>query len=302
MKYSDYKKIVAVLFIAIGISCQEEITIDLNDQRNQRLVVEGRLTNEIKNHTVRLSRTLSYFDSQQAPAVTNADVYILEEGTGTHYDLTLSNDTFGYYQTGLIRGKVGETYTLVVLDGSDEYEATAYLDTVAQMDSINYIYEYMESTWYSQGYYIIRMSAYEPAPVGNIYMFYLYINDSLYNDALSETPYANDIFFNDSYLPNIELAYIPQEAITHDTNTFKVLMLSISEEEFNYNNTFLQESYNGGSIFSGPPANIPSNLKSTSGGLDGLGFFGASSVSVKEMMLYKEHNDSTNNSDYEPSK
>ena len=76
-------------------------------------------------------------------------------------------------------------------------------------------------------------------------------------------------------------------------------MLSISEGEYTYNNTFLQETYNNGSVFSGPPANIPSNVKNTSGGVDGVGFFSAASVTSIEFTLAKEHDDSTNNPDYE---
>jgi hypothetical protein len=300
MKKSKWNRIAVILIILSGISCQEEITIDLNNPENQRVVVEGRITNELKHHTIRLTRTLSYFDNQRPPALLGAEVFVVADGSGSRYDLSMVNDTVGYYQTEIIQGKVGETYSLHVIDGNDSYTASAYLDTVAQIDSINYIYQYFNSIWYQAGYYIIRLSAYEPPPVGNIYMFYIYLNDSLYNDRLSETPYANDMFYNDTYLSNIELIYIPQEEITRDTNTIRVEMLSISKEEYDYNNTFLQESYNSGSIFSGPPANIPSNLKSTSGGLDGLGFFGASSISEKETLLIKEHNDSTNNPDYEP--
>jgi hypothetical protein len=99
-------------------------------------------------------------------------------------------------------------------------------------------------------------------------------------------------------MADVELIWIPQEEIFLDTNQVRVEMYSISREEFDYNNAFIAESYANGSIFSGPPANIPSNLINSSGGLDGLGFFGASSITELEMILYKQHNDSTNNPDY----
>jgi hypothetical protein len=288
-----------LLLIISGFSCQEEIAIDLNDQENQRIVVEGRITNELKNHRIRLSRTLSYFDNQAAPPVLGADAYILEEGTGARFDLTLVDNVMGYYETDLVKGSVGENYSLVIQDGEDLYQATSYLDTVANMDSINYKYQYSSFFGFGQGYYIIQISAYEPPPLGNIYMFNVYMNDTLRNKTLAETPYTSDAFINDSYISNIEIMYIPQEQIYFDTNTVVIEMLSISLEEFNYNTTFIQETYNNGSIFSGPPANIPSNIKSTSDGLDGLGFFSASAIVRKDMLLFKEHNDSTNNPYYD---
>jgi hypothetical protein len=49
------------------------------------------------------------------------------------------------------KGKVGENYTLVINDGDDKYEATAYLDTVAQMDSINYYLPVLFELLYESG-------------------------------------------------------------------------------------------------------------------------------------------------------
>ncbi len=293
--YSVLRLTSAVMIFTSGFSCQEEIDIELNDQENQRIVVEGRITNELKNQRIRLTRTLSYFDNQLAPPVTGAEVYFLEGSTGVRYDLTLTDDSMGYYESELFRGNIDEEYSLIVLDGNDAYKATSYLHPVAELDSIDYYYQYTEFFGLGQGLYNLCISAYEPPPVGNIYMFNIYLNDTLYNKTLAETIYQSDFSFNDSYLSNIAVSYIPQERIYFDTNTVVIEMFSISEDEYDYNTTFLQETYNNGSIFSGPPANIPSNLKSTSSGLDGVGFFGASSVTRKEMILIKEHNDSTNN-------
>lgn len=295
-------KIFRTLFFALPgliilIACEEEIPLELNDQEFARLVVEGRITNQEKVHRIRLTRTLSYFDNQPAPVPENAEVYIIEEETGRRIDFTLSDDTLGFFESPSTRGNTGRNYTLHVIDGEETYQATSYLDTVPDMDSINYIYEYF--SYFERGFYIIRMSAYEPPPMGDYYMFYIYVNDTLFNKELANTPYETDLLLNDAYISNVELIYLPQEHIISDTNIVRVEMLSISESEYNYNNTFLNETYGNGSIFSGPPANIPSNMKSTSGHIDGLGFFGASAYTSLEMPLYKEHNDNTNSPDYE---
>jgi hypothetical protein len=160
-----FGKIPALLLMITAVSCQEVIDIELNNPDNQRIVVEGRLTNELKRHTIRLTHTLSYFDSQLAPPVMNAEVYLIEEGTGTRVNFTQIDNEFGLYQSDQVKGRVGETYSLFVNDGDDSYKATSYLDTVAQMDSINYKYEF--DSYENFGYYIIRMSAYEPPPMGN---------------------------------------------------------------------------------------------------------------------------------------
>ena len=112
------------------------------------------------------------------------------------------------------------------------------------------------------------------------------------------TSYGDDLVYNNKYLANIEIYYLPQEEIKKDTNQIRLNMLSISKQEQDYNMAFINETYNNGSIFSGPPANIPSNVINTSGGIDGVGFFGASAVSSRETTLIKVHADSTNDPNY----
>ncbi len=284
-----------IITAVLILSCEEEISIELNDQENERIVVEGRITNELKIHKVRLTKTISYFQNERVPPFLEAEVYLLGENAGNRFDMTLIDDTLGIYATEEIKGKSGETYSLMINYQGDSYKATSYLDTVASMDSINYEYEY---TFYERGYYKIRMSAYEPPPLGHIYMFYIYLNDTLFNDDLIRTPYQDDLFFNDTYMANVEILYLPQEEVVSDTNHVFVEMLSISREEYYFNNAFITETYASGSIFSGPPANIPSNLVCTTGNIDGLGFFGASSVTTQEMTLIKEHDESTNDPEY----
>ncbi len=234
-----------------------------------------------------------HIDQQQLESDLDA---ILTNAKTIHNNL--ENKKLGYYLTDSIRGKIGESYSLHINYDGESYKATTFLDTVASLDSINYEYEF--DSYQERGYYKLRISAYEPPPQGDIYMFLIYINDTLFNDELINTPYSNDQTGNDSYLANLEILSLPQEEISIENNQFIIKMLSISLEEFFYNNAFVQETYFSGSIFSGPSANIPSNLKCLTCDIDGLGFFGASAVTVQEMTLIKEHSDLTNSPDYTP--
>lgn len=286
---------IAAAIVLIHTACQEEIQIELNNPKNQRIVVEGRITNELRQQTVKLTYTSSYFLNQPAPAVTDADAYILEEGTGIHYNLTQSSDSAGLYETQEMAGKVGETYSLIINDGSDSYKATSYLDTVLRLDSMKYDYELYSYFGYTFGVYNILLSAFEPPPEGQFYKIDFYINDTLFTNELAESIYQSDFLINNTYLDTVNIYGIPQEAIKLDTNIIRLEVISISEEEIYFISDLLNETYGNGSIFSGPPANIRSNVVNTSEGLDGLGFFGASSKTLIEMVLIKEHDDSTNN-------
>jgi len=276
-------------------SCEDEIKLELNSPENQRIVVEGRITNELRNQQIRITRTLSYFQNELAPPLTGAEVYLIEEGTGQQYTLTLSDDSLGIYQTNPFAGHFGETYSLIINHDDQSYKASAYLDTIPVLDSLTFEYQFMNYYGFGFGIYLFKLSFYEPPPEGQYYRADIYINDTLYTDDIAEAAYLSDFQSSDMYWANIEIYSMPQERIKLDTNIIRIEMISLSEDEWDFLGEFFSETYGGGSIFSGPPANIRSNIRNTTGGLDGMGFFGASSKTAIESILIKEHNDSTNN-------
>jgi hypothetical protein len=284
-----------ILSMLVLTSCQKEIQLNLDSSGNVRIAVDGRITNELKQHKIRLTTTRGYFDNQEVPALIVDSAYILEKNHGRRYDLTLTDKVNGIYLTPEFKGIAFETYTLMVYCGLGNFEATTYMDTVTKLDSISYEYEY--SKIFKYGYYKIFMSAYDP-PSTNFYRFYIYLNDTLINYKITDASYTNDELFNGIYMPHIELYDIRQEWVKHSSYALKVKMMSISKEEYDNINIYMNEIYGSGSIFNGPSSNIPSNLKNTSGGLDGMGFFAASAVSSLEIPLIKSHRDSTNVSDY----
>jgi hypothetical protein len=147
--------------------------------------------------------------------------------------------------------------------------------------------------------YTLKISAYEPPPEGQFYRIDIYLNDTLLTDEIAEYVYLSDFLVNDRYLTEIEIYDLPQERIELDTNLIRIVLFSVSEEEIYFLNELIYETYGNGSIFSGPPANIRSNIENTSGGLDGMGFFSTSGVCSIESVLIKEHDESTNNPYYE---
>jgi len=297
MKAKSFYKSGFLVFCAIVLfSCEEEVSISTREDLPEKVVVEGRVTNEYKEHLFRLTSTSNYFDTNNINSSNISDAYIIEEGTSKIFSLQKVDTGVGYYKTEPFAGKIGENYNLQLIYKDENYSASAYLNSVAEMDSISYLY--VNNIIYGGRVYLIKMSATEPQPAGHIYTFNFYINDTLYNDELRLTSYQEDEFFNGLKLVDLDIAAIPQEEIKLDSNIIRVEMLSISRDEFNFNNAFLTETLGNGSIFSGPPADVPSNIKNNSSDNNGLGFFAASAIDVQEMILIKQHDDSTNDPDY----
>ncbi len=290
LNYPAGKGKLVAMFLLLGcvtISCEEKINLELNTEKNSRLVVEGRITNRMEMQHVYLTRTSSYFSNDSAQAEEGATVSII--GSINSVRLYEDKDFPGLYRTAYdTRGRIGHSYTLnITTKENKHYEATSYLDTVANIDSIVSDYEYIN--YIKHGYYKLKLYAREPKGKGNIYMFNVYVNDTLDNQNLAKTSVETDEFIDGLYLPGIVIYYINEDRIVKGTNLIKVDMLSISRDEYDFITAFLSETSYSGGLFSGPPANIPSNLKSTDkDGLDGLGFFGASAVNSYSLVIFKK--------------
>lgn len=289
--------ILAIITI-IALSCQEEVEIEIDNNLPVKVAVDARITNRNQYQVIKISNSADYFANEPINGVQTANLEIVESGSDRVYTFHEVDTIPGsYISDEAFAGRVGETYELNFSYQDENYQASAYLDTVPAIDSISYLYEYF-NYFGGEGFYQIKMSATEPEPAGDYYLFNLYVNDSLYNNKLRLTTYSDDVIINGKPLINIDLYFLPQEEIKLDTNLIRVEMLSISREEYMFIIAFLTETFGNGSLFSGPPADIPTNIQNLTSDNSGLGFFSASSISAAEMILYKEHNDSTNNPDY----
>ena len=124
---------IALVFL-LTLGCTKEVDIELNNEENSRLVVEGLITTEQTAHKVRLTRTSSYFSNQSPPVETGATVSV-SDGTTT---FLLSETEPGLYVTDSnVAGEIGKTYTLNIstTDG-EKYTASCELKQIAHLDSI----------------------------------------------------------------------------------------------------------------------------------------------------------------------
>jgi hypothetical protein len=298
-QYISLFKTTILAFLSLCLfSCEEEVPIDLSNSIFKRIIVEGRITNEFKQQKIRLTETSAYFDTTQPPPITNAEVWISEKKSGKRYNLNLESADSGIYASEKFLGTVGETYLLHIHYNGEDFESEALLHSITPLDSINYVYKYQGYFGYAFGSYNIQMSALEPEPIGDYYRFFIYYNDTLFNETATGSIMQDDRFFNGYYLANVDIFDLRQEDVIKDTNTIRVDMLSISKDEYNYLNELMAETWGNGSIFSGPSANIRSNIINKSGGKNGLGLFSASAISSRTIIIIKQHDDATNDPNY----
>jgi len=270
--------IIYIVFIAFILgSCTEEVEIEL-DSTFKRLVVFGEITTDTTIHQIDLSKSADYFFNQPAEKVQNAMVELSYGDTSIR--LNENPDKPGVYETEPdFYGRVGETYNLTISgvdideNGEEEiYTANSYLPEVNSIDSITL--KYTANSFFSG--WEIQVWTFDPADQRNFYVFKAGLNGIVVTDTLTEFVIQNDDFFNGSQTNGITSQFLDdavedQKAFPGDIISFEIN--GITEEYYNFLLQAQTESFGQVPLFSGPPANIKSNISNGA-----LGFFTAYSV------------------------
>ena len=264
--YRNFKKVMTTLFITSLIllfySCEEIITIDLNNA-DQKIVIEGIVTDQPGPYTVTITKTTDYYNPESYPTVSGAQVSITDD---KGFSEQLYEITDGIYQTVNLQGTSGRTYTLTVIAEGQIYSAVSFMPKPTEIDSLFYK-KSEEGVRHKdkEGYDLILRFTDEPG-VEDYKRIKIYRNGNLqdgyflYNGRLSD---GNEIEY-DRIHADFEL------------NDFVfVELLSIDEVSYEYYSTMSNAtaSSGGNKIQTKIPANPNSNLSG-----DALGYFGAFTV------------------------
>lgn len=255
-------------------SCTERIDIDL-DESYARLVVDGTITTEATAHTIRLTRTTSYYYAEPAPGVSGATVTI-DDGEST---ITLTENETGVYLTPPdYQGIPGRTYKLNIslaapISGHTDFEATSFMNPVVTLDSIKAVYH---EDWGKEGFYELTCYVLDP-PTTDFYMFDIYKNGILLTDTLNKVFVTDDRFYNGNYTNGIGVGYLDQYNAREKVNPGDVLSVGSAKITENYFRFISQLQIQSGfqtPLFSGPPANVAGNISNGA-----IGFFATYPVS-----------------------
>ncbi|WP_347159912.1 DUF4249 domain-containing protein [Pontibacter chitinilyticus] len=243
-------------------SCEEVIDYELRTA-DTRLVVEGLITNQPGPYTVRLSHTKGYLDEGRTPGV-NGVLVVVSDNQGT-VD-TLKQVAEGIYQTTKLQGKPGNTYYFRAVVNGQAYTAQSYMLTVSLIDSLTFVYKKKGETSDEGIHPIIHFA--DPAGRGNYYRWNVIINGVAEPDELAV---LKDDIYDGNY------GHADMEFALKENDKLRVEMYSIDKPAYEFWLALLNQQNEAGSPFETPPANAPTNISN-----GGIGFFGASAVSVVE--------------------
>jgi len=271
-------------------SCTEIVNFDLSDQSGNSLVVEGSITTETKAHTVKLSRTADYYYNKPAEAVQNATVTISSENE----NYVLTEKTPGVYQTASnVAGTIGKTYTLDIYIGSEHYTAKSKINRVSMIDSITYQFSGNQFFEGEGGrpdlkpaiklYFYGWEQASPNESMRDFYKVDYLIDNKLESDTLSEATFVDDTSVDGNYIHDWDVFTIEEEKIAYPKSLVTIKMYSIPKEYYDFYVATMLETTWKGSMFDGPPANVPTNLSNGA-----RGFFYAASVASSSINIYKK--------------
>jgi len=258
MKYKTlYILIISVLSLGILNSCTERIDIDL-EQEYSRLAVEGYVTpGGSQFQYIHLTSTAGYFSNEAPPLVSGATV-TLEDGA----DIFLfdeDTDSPGYYLAPFgFEGVEEKTYRLKIdlveeIAGKKHFEASETMPILSDdIDSTRVVYIPERGRW------AIEFYGYDP-PGPNFYMFNALRNGVLITDTIWKVSITDDKLIDGNYIYGAYVMILDSSELKTGDH-FTLITSSITEDYYNYILELQTEISLNIPLFSGPPANVSTNL------------------------------------------
>jgi hypothetical protein len=217
------------------------------------------------HHAIRITRSSDYFSSAKPEGISGAKVSIHHKEEV--YPLAEAEAEAGLYQTDAnVAGQEGETYTLRValdFDGdgqAEEYEASSLLPPAPQLDSIA-----IQSSALLDRFLEVLIWGRLPEQEENYFSFHLYRNRFLVNDSLRGFSVNDDVFLSKKDIAGLSVFYLNQEREATKLVPGDLITLRIEGITRDYAAFILNaQAENRGSIplFSAPPANVETNIRS----------------------------------------
>ncbi len=257
------RKLLILFLVLLCSSCEK--VIDLNLAITEpKIVIESIFTDVNTRHTVSISKTVNFDESNAKVPVTGALVTLKEENGPT---LTFTEPTPGNYNSTRYKGIPGKKYTLSVTVDGKTYSASSIMPITVPIKSLGQT----ELTFFSTTRKVIQLNYIDPIGIPNYYYNRVFVNGVKREDFSVESDRFNDgkevkntIFIDEPDLVQGDVVIV--QFLTIDVNVYRYLF------------SITQISGNGGPPTT--PANPNSNFNNGA-----LGFFSASSSTEANIVI-----------------
>ncbi len=283
-------RIISIFILSlIAAGCTETIDNIQLDTTRPRLVVEGYISTDTTRQMVKLSKLGDALMKDKIQVISNALITI-SDGTTT-FGLTEDQTKKGTYFTAPeVFGVAGRTYTLLIKNVDinndkvmEEYTAHSLLKPLNSIDSIHLVYNNLNPRFKN---WSVNLYSMDPGKGRNFYLFKVLKNNTLLTDSVFKYSIGDNNGFEGKYFNGFPVYSLREERKDEKLNpgdTIKVEMYGITEDYYSFIYSYISDYYPKVPIFSGPSANIPTNIKPMD---DAVGIFAAYSIKRKSI-IYK---------------
>ena len=252
----------AIVF-ALG-ACTEKIDLDVGTTYT-RLAVEGYVTPIEGRQWIKLTKTANYFSNTPPVGVSGVTV-VIDDGISI-ITFTEDSTTPGLYKSPEgYTGEPGNIYNIDIqlaenINGQSSFTATERMPYPAdKVDSIGLEYNDQWEMW------MVKLYAQEP-PTEDYYMFNGYVNGELITDSVDRKNISDDRLFNGNYTSGAIVMVVRGEELVPG-DIFTLELSNITKEYASYMTELQTEIQPNDPLFSGPPANVSTNISN-----DAVGYF-----------------------------
>lgn len=152
------KQTLYILFFVLSVfSCEKVIDLEVNDTE-PKVVIEAIYDATAERVDVKLTKSKNVFESQNFPAVSGAQIEIIDEnGVATQ----LVEQGNGTYELTNYVPVFNTTYSMKVTVEGETYEASDFLPTVVELDSLSQVFE--EGSIFADEGYVVYMNFLDPS-------------------------------------------------------------------------------------------------------------------------------------------
>lgn len=248
-------KFTLVLLGILFISCEDPVSVDLNDAP-PRLVVEASLDWEKgtagNEQTIKLTTSTPYFDSEILNDVLGATVRVTNTNTGQVFVFQDQNN--GLYTTSNFVPVLNDTYDLEILYNGEIYTATETMTPVAEIIEVS---QSLEGGFDEE---ILDVSIFfqDPEEEGNYYLMrFIEEGDLLPVLETESDEFSNGNLIDEFFEKDGDAGTQEEEFQVGDTVIMS--LYGISEQYFNYIDLLIEQYDSGGDPFATTPSRVKGN-------------------------------------------
>lgn len=307
MSHTLFRCLLLVLVVTGATACVDEVQLPIR-QVEPRLVVDGLITDEPPPYAIKLTFSGAYRSGAGFPeelAVNGALVTVSDDQGRT---VRLRQDpltpTYYYLRDTTFRGQVGRNYTLRVtlIDGRTFVSDPEKLRSGPPIERLYADYQRSPAGLVSPAQYNVLLDTKDPADPDNYYRWSAYDYSPRWPGGVPTTfagvnlnvcwsptygPFTDvlsDALINGNSISRRPVLTSPVYAV--GKHYVEVRQYSLTREAFQYWNRFEEQRSRTGSLFDPQPASIEGNVhRQDDASVLALGYFGASSVSRKRLMI-----------------